>query len=154
MRIKKGWDPGNFGQSWLQLCCAVNLFLQKPSEDSRVFVFFLLWVAKESYFKARNTCQHPSMAPRADDANMTRSEVRLQMRPLQNLSQKTGGLKKEMKCAEKNNTPNKLLHNLLESENKIPSVRNLIFSSLLAGERHVSCLRASSCALVAFCGYQ
>ena len=65
-----------------------------------MFVFFLLRVAKELYFKVRNTCQHPSTATRADDANMTRSEVRLQMRPLQNLFWKTGGLKKEMKCAE------------------------------------------------------
>lgn len=65
-----------------------------------ICLFFLLWVAKESYFKARNTCQHPSTAPRADDANMTWREVRLQMRPLQNLSRKTGGSKKEMKCAE------------------------------------------------------
>lgn len=78
-------------------------FLQKHSKASGILFsfFFLLWVAKESYFKVRNTCQHPSTAPRADDANMTRSEVRLQMRPLQNLSQKTGGLKKEMKCSEK-----------------------------------------------------
>lgn len=96
------------------------------------------------------------MAPRAGDANMTRSEVRLQMRPLQNLSRKTGGLKKEMKCAEKKTTPkqpNKLLHNLLGSENKIPSVRNSIFL-LLAGKRHVSCLRASSRMPLIFRGHQ
>lgn len=71
--------------------------------------FFLLGVAKELYFNARNTCQHPTMAPRAEDANVTRSEVGLPMRPLQNLSRKTVGLKKQMKCAEKKKT--KTIHN-------------------------------------------
>lgn len=117
-------------------------FLQKHSENRRVFVLFFLLVAKELYFNARNTCQHPTMAPRADDADMTRGEVGLPMRPLQNLSLKIGGLKKELKCAEKEKKktnpqqPKKMLHNLLESENKIPSVRNSVVCLLLAGEQH------------------
>lgn len=49
------------------------------------------------------------------------------MRPLQNLSRKTGGLKKEMKCSEKKKkkkkekTTNKLLHNLRGRQHRTPS---------------------------------
>lgn len=106
-----------------------------PSEDSRDFFFLFLWVAKKLYFQVRNACQHPGPIPRTSDANMTSREVRLQTMPLQNLSQETLSLKKEMKCSEKKSPANKLLHELLESENKMPTVRNLIFCLLLAAEQ-------------------
>lgn len=101
-------------------------FLQKHSENRRVFVLFFLLVDKELYFNARNTCQHLTMAPRADDADMARSEVGLPMRPLQNLSLKIGGLKKELKCAEKekkkptHNNPKKCFIICLKAKIKYP----------------------------------